>query len=120
MLFSRHTSDDPELSGTSCCNNNNRCSCDCQGPQGPRGCPGPTGPRGCPRGPVGPMDLRAPRVNPDFKATQVLSDLLEPLALPDLSELPEPLALPGLSDLLVLPGLPDLLEPLVLPDLPVL
>ena len=26
-------------------------------------------------------DLRAPRVNPDFKATQVLSDLLEPLAL---------------------------------------
>ena len=52
-------------------------------------------------------DLRAPRVNPDFKATQVLSDLLEPLALPDLSELPEPLALPGLSDLLVLPGLPD-------------
>ena len=50
-------------------------------------------------------DLRAPRVNPDFKATQVLSDLLEPLALPDLSELPE---------------LPDLLEPLVLPDLPVL
>ena len=65
-------------------------------------------------------DLRAPRVNPDFKATQVLSDLLEPLALPDLSELPEPLALPGLSDLLVLPGLPDLLEPLVLPDLPVL
>ena len=74
-------------------------------------------------------DLRAPRVNPDFKATQVLSDLLEPLALPDLSELPEPLALPdlpelsdllgpaGLSDLLVLP---DLLEPLVLPDLPVL
>ena len=32
-------------------------------------------------------DLRAPRVNPDFKATQVLSDLLEPLALPDLSEL---------------------------------
>ena len=77
-------------------------------------------------------DLRAPRVNPDFKATQVLSDLLEPLALPDLSELPEPLALPdlpelsdllalpGLSDLLVLPGLPDLLVPLVLPDLPVL
>ena len=72
-------------------------------------------------------DLRAPRVNPDFKATQVLSDLLEPLALPDLSELPEPLALPdlpelsdllalpGLSDLLVLPGLPDLLVPLVLP-----
>ena len=48
-------------------------------------------------------DLRAPRVNPDFKATQVLSDLLEPLALPDLSELPEPLALldlPELSDLL--------------------
>ena len=77
-------------------------------------------------------DLRAPRVNPDIKATQVLSDLLEPLALPDLSELPEPLALPdlpelsdllalpGLLDLLVLPGLPDLLEPLVLPDLPVL
>ena len=72
-------------------------------------------------------DLRAPRVNPDFKATQVLSDLLEPLALPDLSELPEPLALPDLpdllappdlSDLLVLPGLPDLLEPLVLPGLP--
>ena len=74
----------------------------------------------------------APRVNPDFKATQVLSDLLEPLALPDPSELPELLALPdlpelsdllalpGLSDLLVLPGLPDLLEPLVLPDLPVL
>ena len=54
-------------------------------------------------------DLRAPRVNPDFKATQVLSDLLEPLALPDL---------PELSDLLVLPGLPDLLAPLVLPDLP--
>ena len=67
--------------------------------------------------------LRVPRANPDFKATQVLSDLLElpePLALPDL---------PGLSDLLVLPdlpvplalpdllGLPDLLEPLVLPDL---
>ena len=53
-------------------------------------------------------DLRAPRVNPDFKATQVLSDLLEPLALPDLSELPEPLALPDLpelSDLLALPGL---------------
>ena len=106
MLFSHHTSDDPELSGTSCCNNNNRCSCDCQGPQGPRGCPGP-----------------------DFKATQVLSDLLEPLALPDLSELPEPLALPDLpelSDLLALPGLsdllvlPDLLVPLVLPDLPVL
>ena len=74
-------------------------------------------------------DLRAPRVNPDFKATQVLSDLLEPLALPDLSELPEPLALPDLpelSDLLALPGLsdllvlPDLLVPLVLPDLPVL
>ena len=43
-------------------------------------------------------DLRAPRVNPDFKATQVLSDLLEPLALPDLSELPEPLALPDLPD----------------------
>ena len=66
-------------------------------------------------------DLRAPRVNPDFKATQVLSDLLEPLALPDLSELPEPLALPDLpelSDLLALPGLPDLLEPLVLPGLP--
>ena len=130
MLFSRHTSDDPELSGTSCCNNNNRCSCDCQGPQGralswsyrtqrlsrSRWSNGP----------------QAPRVNPDFKATQVLSDLLEPLALPDLSELPEPLALPdlpelsdllalpGLSDLLVLPGLPDLLEPLVLPDLPVL
>ena len=62
-------------------------------------------------------DLRAPRVNPDFKATQVLSDLLEPLALPDLSELPEPLALPDLpelSDLLALPGLSDLL---VLPDL---
>ena len=61
-------------------------------------------------------DLRAPRVNPDFKATQVLSDLLEPLALPDLSELPEPLALPDLpelSDLLVLPDLPDLLVPLV-------
>ena len=56
-------------------------------------------------------DLRAPRVNPDFKATQVLSDLLEPLALPDLPDLLEPL---------VLPGLPDLLEPLVLPDLPVL
>ena len=54
MLFSRHTSNDPELSGASCCNNNNRCNCDCQGPQGPRGCPGPTGPRGCP-GPVGPM-----------------------------------------------------------------
>ena len=56
-------------------------------------------------------DLRAPRVNPDFKATQVLSDLLEPLALPDLSELPEPLALPDLpelSDLLALPGLSDL------------
>ena len=68
-------------------------------------------------------DLRAPRVNPDFKATQVLSDLLAlpvPLALPDLPDLsdllvlpdlPEPLALPdllGLSDLLVLPGLPDL------------
>mgnify|MGYP000408743453 FL=1 len=44
-------------------------------------------------------DLRAPRVNPDFKATQVLSDLLEPLALPDLSELPEPLALPDLPEL---------------------
>ena len=46
-------------------------------------------------------DLRAPRVNPDFKATQVLSDLLElpePLALPDL---------PDLSDLLGLPGLPE-------------
>lgn len=57
-------------------------------------------------------DLRAPRVNPDFKATQVLSDLLEPLVLPDLSELPEPLALPDLpelSDLLALPGLSDLL-----------
>ena len=53
-------------------------------------------------------DLRAPRVNPDFKATQVLSDLLEPLALPDLSELPEPLALPDL------PELSDLLVPLVL------
>ena len=65
-------------------------------------------------------DLRVPRANPDFKATQVLSDLLEPLALPDLSELPELLALPDLSDLLVLPGLPDLLVPLVLPDLPVL
>ena len=63
-------------------------------------------------------DLRAPRVNPDFKVTQVLSDLLEPLALPDLSELPEPLALPDLSelpDLLALPGLSDLL---VLPGLP--
>ena len=65
-------------------------------------------------------DLRAPRVNPDFKATQVLSELPEPLALPDPSELPDLLALPGLSDLLVLPGLPDLLVPLVLPDLPVL
>lgn len=131
MLFSRHTSDDPELSGTSCCNNNNRCSCDCQGPQGPRGCPVLPDPEAVPV-PLVQWDLRAPRVNPDFKATQVLSDLLEPLALPDLSELPEPLALPdlpelsdllalpGLSDLLVLPGLPDLLEPLVLPDLPVL
>ena len=53
MLFSHHTSDDPELSGTSCCNNNNRCSCDCQGPQGPRGCPGPIGPTGA-TGPAGP------------------------------------------------------------------
>lgn len=44
-------------------------------------------------------DLRAPRVNPDFKATQVLSDLLEPLALPDLSELPEPLAQPDFLQL---------------------
>ena len=44
-------------------------------------------------------DLRAPRVNPDFKATQVLSDLLEPLALPDPSELPELLALPDLPEL---------------------
>ena len=59
MLFSRHTSDDPELSGTSCCNNNNRCSCDCQGPQGPRGCPGPTGPRGCP------VPQRSPEIPPD-------------------------------------------------------
>ena len=80
-------------------------------------------------------DLRVPRANPDFKATQVLSDLLAlpvPLALPDLPDLsdllvlpdlPEPLALPdllGLSDLLVLPGLPDLPVLLVLPDLPVL
>ena len=68
-------------------------------------------------------DLRAPRVNPDFKATLALPDLSElpePLALPDLPELSDLLALPGLSDLLVLPGLPDLLEPLVLPDLPVL
>ena len=62
-------------------------------------------------------DLRVPRANPDFKATQVLSDLLElpePLALPDLlvlPDLPVPLALPDLL------GLPDLLEPLVLPDL---
>ena len=55
-------------------------------------------------------DLRVPRASPDFKATQVLSDLLElpePLALPDL---------PGLSDLLVLPDLPELPEPLALPD----
>ena len=77
-------------------------------------------------------DLRAPSVNPDFKATQVLSDLLEPLALPDLSELPEPLALPDiqeLSDLLAQTDLTDLpplqsqtklIKPLVLPDLPVL
>ena len=46
-------------------------------------------------------DLRVPRANPDFKATQVLSDLLAlpvPLALPDL---------PDLSDLLVLPDLPE-------------
>ena len=80
-------------------------------------------------------DLRAPRVNPDFMATQVLSDLLAlpvPLALPDLlglsdllvlpdlPELPELLGLPDLPGLLALPGLPvlpDLLEPLVLPDL---
>ena len=53
-------------------------------------------------------DLRVPRANPDFKATQVLSDLLEP---------PVPLALPDLPVLLVLP---DLLDPLALPDLPVL
>ena len=66
MLFSRHTSDDPELSGTSCCNNNNRCSCDCQGPQGPRGCPGPTGPRGCP-GPVGPMGPQGPQGEPGLQ-----------------------------------------------------
>ena len=62
-------------------------------------------------------DLRAPRVNPDFKATQVLSDLLEPLALPDLLGLPdllEPLVLPDLL------GLPDLPVLLVLPDLPAL
>ena len=92
-------------------------------------------------------DLRVPRANPDFKATQVLSDLLalpvplalpdlpdlsdllvlpdlselpEPLALPDLLELSDLLALPGLSDLLVLPGLPDLPVLLALPDLPVL
>ena len=55
-------------------------------------------------------DLRVPRASPDFKATQVLSDLLEPpvpLALPDL---------PDLSDLLGLPGLPELPVPLALPD----
>ena len=89
-------------------------------------------------------DLRVPRANPDFKATQVLSDLLElpePLALqdlpglsdllalpdllglPGLPELPEPLALPDPSDLLALPdllGLPGLPDLLALPDLPVL
>lgn len=59
MLFSRHTSDDPELSGTSCCNNNNRCSCDCQGPQGPQGEPGLQGYPG-PVGPVGATGATGP------------------------------------------------------------
>ena len=59
MLFSHHTSDDPELSGTSCCNNNNRCSCDCQGPQGPQGEPGLQGYPG-PVGPVGATGATGP------------------------------------------------------------
>ena len=64
--------------------------------------------------------LRVPRANPDFKATQVLSDLLElpePLALQDLPGLSDLLGLSGLPDLPALLGLPDLLA---LPDLPVL
>ena len=58
MLFHRHPlkeqsleSRTSDVSGTSCCNNNNRCGCDCQGPPGPRGCTGPTGATG-PAGPV--------------------------------------------------------------------
>ena len=47
MLFHRHPLKDQSLesltsdvSGTSCCNNSNRCGCDCQVRPGPRGCTG--------------------------------------------------------------------------------
>ena len=49
MLFHRHPLKDQsfesltsDVSGTSCCNNSNRCGCDCQAFPEPRGCTGPT------------------------------------------------------------------------------
>lgn len=73
MLFHRHPLKDQSLesltsdvSGTSCCNNSNRCGCDCQGPPGPRGCTGPTGPRGCP-GPAGPIGPQGPQGEPGIQ-----------------------------------------------------
>ena len=103
MLFSRHTSDDPELSGTIAAAVTVRVL---RVRAAVLVLPDP----GAVPVPLVQWDLRVPRANPDFKATQVLSDLLElpePLALPDL---------PDLSDLLGLPGLPELPEPLALPD----
>ena len=57
MLFHRHPLKDQSLesltsdvSGTSCCNNSNRCGCDCQVRPGPRGCTGPAGPEVVPNG----------------------------------------------------------------------
>lgn len=85
MLFHRHPlkeqsleSRTSDVSGTSCCNNNNRCGCDCQGPPGPRGCTGPTGPRGCPgpAGPIGPRDLRENLVYRDIQGQSELLVLL--------------------------------------------
>lgn len=85
MLFHRHPLKDQSLesltsdvSGTSCCNNSNRCGCDCQGPPGPRGCTGPTGPEVVPDRLVlsDPRDLRENLVYRDIQGQSELLVLL--------------------------------------------